>query len=115
MIKCEECSKKLGIIQGYRHPALGKRCLVCGNCFDKVNNSMEKWRVFCRSDLFNAESSKIDIQEAWNKWQHKQTMLINEKKLNLMQAEDRKYIEEMMIAFLFEHKEIDIEGYTPEK
>ena len=54
-------------------------------------------------------------QEAWNKWQHKQTMLINEKKLNLMQAEDRKYIEKMMIAFLFEHKEIDIEGYSPEK
>ena len=67
MIKCEECSKKLGIIQGYRHPALGKRFLVCGNCFNKVNNSMEKWRVFCRSDLFNAESSKIDIQESWNK------------------------------------------------
>ena len=67
MIKCEECSKKLGIIQGYRHPALGKRFLVCGDCFDKVNNSMEKWRVFCRSDLFNAESSKIDIQEEWNK------------------------------------------------
>ena len=67
MIKCEECSKKLGIIQGYRHPALGKRFLVCGNCFDKVDNSMEKWRVFCCSDLFNAESSKIDIQEKWNK------------------------------------------------
>ena len=54
-------------------------------------------------------------QEAWNTWQHKQTMLINEKKLNLMQFDDRKFIEETMIAFLFEHKDIDIEGYTPEK
>ena len=52
-------------------------------------------------------------QEAWSIWQHKQTMLINEKKLNLMEAEDRKFIEESMINFLFEHKDIDISGYTP--
>ena len=54
-------------------------------------------------------------QEAWNIWQKKQTMLINEKRLNLMQAEDRKFIEETMIAFLFEHKEVAIEGYKPEE
>ncbi|WP_028864144.1 oxidative damage protection protein [Psychromonas aquimarina] len=54
-------------------------------------------------------------QEAWTKWQHKQTMLINEKKLNLMNLEDRKIIEEAMIGYLFENKDVDIEGYTPEK
>jgi len=54
-------------------------------------------------------------QEAWNEWQKKQTMLINEKKLNLMQLEDRKFIEKMMIAYLFENKDVDIEGYTPKK
>jgi len=54
-------------------------------------------------------------QEAWNIWQKKQTMLINEKKLKLMEAEDRKFIEDVMIDFLFEGKDIDIEGYTPEK
>nr|WP_169337259.1 oxidative damage protection protein [Psychromonas ossibalaenae] len=54
-------------------------------------------------------------QEAWTKWQHKQTMLINEKKLNLMQLEDRKIIEEAMIGYLFENKDVDIEGYTPKK
>ncbi|MFT6984504.1 MAG: Fe-S cluster biosynthesis and repair protein YggX [Psychromonas sp.] len=54
-------------------------------------------------------------QEAWNEWQQKQTMLINEKKLNLMQVEDRKFIEQTMIAYLFENKDIDIEGYTPKK
>jgi len=66
MVKCEECGKKLGILQGYRHPALGIKFLVCGNCFDKVDKSMEKWRVFCLSNSFKTESSKIDIQEAWN-------------------------------------------------
>lgn len=54
-------------------------------------------------------------QEAWSEWQKKQTMLINEKKLNLMQADDRKLVEQAMIGYLFENKEIDIEGYTPEK
>jgi len=54
-------------------------------------------------------------QEAWNEWQQKQTMLINEKKLNLMQLEDRKFIERTMTAYLFENKDVDIEGYTPQK
>ncbi len=52
-------------------------------------------------------------QEAWTEWQQKQTMFINEKKLNLMQADDRKLIEDAMVAYLFEHKDIEIEGYTP--
>lgn len=29
-------------------------------------------------------------KDAWAQWQHKQTMLINEKKLNMMNAEHRK-------------------------
>ena len=41
MVKCEECDKKLGILQGYHHPALGTSFLVCENCFDKVDKSME--------------------------------------------------------------------------
>ena len=52
-------------------------------------------------------------QEAWAEWQKKQTMLINEKRLNLMEAETRAYLEKEMVAFLFEGKDIEIEGYTP--
>jgi len=54
-------------------------------------------------------------QEAWSEWQRKQTMLINEKKLNLMKAEDRKVVEDAMVGYLFENKEVDIQGYTPKK
>ena len=54
-------------------------------------------------------------QEAWTEWQQKQTMFINEKKLNLMKAEDRKLIEVAMVGYLFENKGIEIEGYTKEK
>jgi Fe-S cluster biosynthesis and repair protein YggX len=52
-------------------------------------------------------------QEAFSIWQKKQTMLINENKLNMMEANDRKYLEEKMVAFLFEGIEPTIEGYVP--
>ena len=54
-------------------------------------------------------------KEAWAQWQKKQTMLINEKKLNMMNVEHRKLLEQEMINFLFEGKDVHIEGYTPEE
>lgn len=42
-------------------------------------------------------------------------MLINEHKLNMMNVDDRKYLEEQMVNFLFEGKEVEIEGYVPQR
>ncbi|TRW47954.1 oxidative damage protection protein [Aliidiomarina halalkaliphila] len=52
-------------------------------------------------------------KEAWAEWQKKQTMLINEKRLNLMDPEARALIEKEMVAFLFEGKDVQIDGYVP--
>ncbi len=52
-------------------------------------------------------------KQAWGEWQKKQTMLINEKKLNMMDPEHRKLLEQEMVNFLFEGKDVHIEGYTP--
>lgn len=52
-------------------------------------------------------------KEAWAEWMKKQTMLINEKKLNMMNVDDRKLLETEMIKFLFEGHDVHIEGYTP--
>lgn len=52
-------------------------------------------------------------KEAWSRWMEKQTMLINEKKLSMLNSDDRKLIEREMIDFLFHGKNIDIKGYTP--
>ncbi|MBL4909212.1 MAG: oxidative damage protection protein [Alteromonadaceae bacterium] len=52
-------------------------------------------------------------KEAWAMWQKKQTMLINEKKMNMMEANDRAFLEQAMVAYLFEGKEPEIEGYVP--
>ncbi|CDG47016.1 oxidative damage protection protein [Serratia symbiotica] len=52
-------------------------------------------------------------KEAWGEWMKKQTMLINEKKLNMMNLDDRNLLEQEMIKFLFEGHDVYIEGYTP--
>lgn len=83
--------------------------------------------VFCQH--LNQEADGLDFQlypgelgkrifdniskQAFSEWQKKQTMLINEKKLNMMEPTDRKFLEEQMEAFLFEGKEPTIEGYVP--
>jgi Fe-S cluster biosynthesis and repair protein YggX len=54
-------------------------------------------------------------QEAFKNWQQKQTMIINEKKMNMMEPNDRAFLEAAMIAYLFEGKEPEIEGYVPPK
>ncbi len=53
-------------------------------------------------------------KEAWASWQHKQTMLINEKHLNMMDPEHRAFLEAQMVGYLFEDKEVEIEGYKPQ-
>lgn len=83
--------------------------------------------VFCAR--LNKEAEGLDFQlypgdlgkrifdniskQAWGEWQSKQTMLINEKKLNMMDPEHRKMLEQEMVNFLFEGKDIIIDGYTP--
>ncbi|ART82918.1 oxidative damage protection protein [Oceanisphaera profunda] len=52
-------------------------------------------------------------KEAWVAWQQKQTMLINEKKLNMMNTEHRQLLEQEMVAYLFEGADVKVEGYTP--
>lgn len=53
-------------------------------------------------------------QQAWTQWQMHQTRLINEKRLNLLEPETRKYLTEQMDSY-FAGGDIDeAEGYVPE-
>lgn len=54
-------------------------------------------------------------KQAFAEWQKKQTMLINEHKLSMMDPAARKFLEQKMEAFLFDGIEPDIEGYVPPK
>lgn len=50
-------------------------------------------------------------KEAWQDWQKTQTMLINEYRLNLMDAEARKFLEGEMQKFLFEGQDVRPDEY----
>lgn len=41
---------------------------------------------------------------AWEQWKHKQTILINENKLNMLNESDRIMLEQEMKHFLFKKK-----------
>ncbi len=53
-------------------------------------------------------------QQAWSEWQSQQTMLINEKQLNMMNADDRVYLQTEMDKFLNNEDFDQAEGYVPE-
>ena len=52
--------------------------------------------------------------QAWNEWQDLQTMLINEKHLNMMDKEARKYLNEQRDKFLSGEEVDRAEGYVPQ-
>ncbi len=51
--------------------------------------------------------------EAWNMWQQHQTMLINEKHLNLMDKEARAYLEAERERYFSGEEYDQPEGYVP--
>ena len=59
-------------------------------------------------DLFQNVSRK-----AWDEWQQHQTMIINERHLNMMDAEDRKFIMQEMDKFFAGEDFARAEGYVP--
>ncbi|WP_210397249.1 oxidative damage protection protein [Motiliproteus sediminis] len=54
-------------------------------------------------------------RQAWEEWLQHQTRLINEKHLNMMDADARKYLAEQMDKFFSGDDYDKAEGYVPEK
>jgi Fe-S cluster biosynthesis and repair protein YggX len=59
-------------------------------------------------EIFNTVSAK-----AWTEWQALQTMLINEKSLDLRDPEARRYLSEQREKFLSNEATDRAEGYVP--
>ena len=53
--------------------------------------------------------------EAWQSWLDMQTMLINEKHLNLMDKESRKYLNQQRDKYLAGEETDRAEGYTAQE
>ena len=54
-------------------------------------------------------------KQAWQEWLDQQTMLINEKHLNMMDASARAFLNEQMNRFLSGEDFEQAEGYVPPK
>ena len=52
-------------------------------------------------------------KEAWQQWISRQTMFINEYRLNLADAKARKMLEQEMEKFLFSEEDNKPEGFNP--
>ncbi|MDG2472347.1 MAG: oxidative damage protection protein [Pseudomonadales bacterium] len=52
-------------------------------------------------------------QQAWTEWQKYQTMLINEKHLNMRDLESRQLLQSEMEKFLANEHYQAVEGYVP--
>ena len=52
-------------------------------------------------------------KQAWQEWQAQQTMLINEKQLNLMDPKTRSYLQQEMEKFLSNEDYDRAEGFVP--
>lgn len=53
-------------------------------------------------------------KEAWGKWLHQQTMLINEYRLSPINPQHRKFLEEEMDKFFFGEGASKIDNFKPE-
>lgn len=54
-------------------------------------------------------------KEAWQQWIARQTMFVNEYRLNLAEPKARKMLEQEMENFLFGDVDNKPEGYTPKE
>lgn len=52
-------------------------------------------------------------QRAWDEWQAQQTMLINEQRLDMRDAEARKFLQQEMDKFFAGEEHARAEGYVP--
>lgn len=53
-------------------------------------------------------------KQAWDMWLSHQTMIINEYRLNLMEAKSREFLKEEMEKYFFGEGSEKPQGYTPE-
>ena len=58
MKKCYECGKELKFWEGYYHPVLGKKELVCSKCFNTVDENIENYHNFILSQFKQDEQDK---------------------------------------------------------
>jgi hypothetical protein len=65
MKECEECGKTLKMLEGYKHPTMGKKHFLCSPCFEQVDASLALWRDFVLANSFRNGSSGENTKLSW--------------------------------------------------
>lgn len=69
---CYECGKELKFWERYCHPVLGSNIVVCGKCFEILEESLEIYRSFILSEFKNERQNKIidttDLKLRFHNW-----------------------------------------------
>ncbi|MDE5285953.1 MAG: oxidative damage protection protein, partial [Buchnera aphidicola] len=66
-----------------------------------LNKNAESQDFQCYPGTLGKKIYNEISKEAWSKWLHQQTIIINENKLNMLQEKDRQILEKHMKNFLF--------------
>jgi len=61
MNKCYECGKELSFWESYHHLALGKKELICSECYDVLEENMEEYRDYLLN--YPKKDDKININK----------------------------------------------------
>ncbi|NWO04362.1 MAG: oxidative damage protection protein [Alteromonadaceae bacterium] len=79
----------------------------------KYQKEMEGLAFPPRPGAKGQEIMETVSKQAWEEWQNQKTMLINEKHLNLMDSNTRKYLQAQMDRFFNNEPFDQAEGYVP--
>ncbi len=66
MKNCNECGKKLKMLDGYKHPIKGKKYLVCSPCFDMVEEEVARNRQQILLETRSAITPRQTTKQTWS-------------------------------------------------
>ena len=66
---CKECGKKLTILSRYNHPIRGKKHIICGACYKKLDRVVAQWRTFVFDHPKLIDSLSIDGETLKNNFE----------------------------------------------
>jgi hypothetical protein len=62
MTNCVECGDRIGFLNSYHHPVMGRKYLVCSGCYKQVSQSVEQWKEFVLANSFYEQPPDNNIQ-----------------------------------------------------
>jgi hypothetical protein len=69
MKTCKECNSRFGTFHGHIHPILGKKHIICNECYEYLEHLIIQWQKFVFTHPDYIKSLKIDGEKIKNNFQ----------------------------------------------